>query len=117
VSVCFNGQNIKDSPFDLHVRGVSAEKSSLEVKNRGPLPGASKTGLKIVAIDQDGIPLKQGGDQFTASITINGRPQVGLVFLSFFFLNNTDCFVFGDRTPRPFKTSKTEFTSSCSLQL
>ena len=59
---------------------VSAENSYLEVPDLGALPGTSKIDMKIVAVDQDGTPLKQGGDQFTASITVNGQPQVGVLF-------------------------------------
>ena len=51
-------------------------------KRTPPLP--TNIDLKIVAVDQDGTPLKQGGDQFTSSVAINGQPQVGLVFLFFF---------------------------------
>ena len=91
MSVSFNGQDIKGSPFDLRVHCVSAEQSYLEVNTLFP----SKVDLKIiVAVDHDGTPLKQGGDQFTGSVTINDQPQVGIGFLSFFNLNNTDCFVF-----------------------
>jgi len=48
----------------------------LEVPDLGPFPGTGKIDLKIVAVDQDGTPLKQGGDQFTASITVKGQPEV-----------------------------------------
>jgi len=76
--VSFNGQDIKCSPFELRVHCVSAEQSYLEVPDLSPFPGTGKIDMKIVAVDQDGTPLKQGGDQFTASITINGQPQVGV---------------------------------------
>jgi len=74
--VSFNGQDIKCSPFELRVHCVSAEQSYLEVPDLGPFPGTSKIEMKIVAVDQDGTPLKQGGDQFTASITVKGQPEV-----------------------------------------
>jgi len=80
VSVSFNGQDIKGSPFDLRVHCVSAEQSYLEANT--PFP--TNIDLKIVAVDQNGTPLKQGGDQFTASVTINDKPQVGIVFYSSF---------------------------------
>jgi len=51
-------------------------------KRTPPLP--TNIDLKIVAVDQNGTPLKQGGDQFTASVTINDKPQVGIVFYSSF---------------------------------
>ena len=79
----FNGQNIKGSPFELHIRGVSAEQSFLEVKlnTAGIFPTINeRMDAKIVAVDQDGTPLKQGGDQFTASITVKGQPQVSFCF-------------------------------------
>ena len=60
---------------------VSAENSYLEVPDLGALPGTSKIDMKIVAVDQDGTPFKQGRDQFTASITVKGQPQVS--FISF----------------------------------
>ena len=85
VSVSFNGQDIKGSSFKLRVHCVSAEKSFLEVPDLGALPGTSKIDMKIVAVDQDGTPLKQGGDQFTASITVDDQPQVSVVFLSQLF--------------------------------
>ena len=74
---------------------VSAQQSCLEVPNLDPFPIANQQfDLKIVAIDHHGTPLKQRGDQFTASVTINGQPQVGLVFPFLFHLNTADCFVF-----------------------
>ena len=86
MSVNFNGQDIKGSPFDLRVHCVSAEQSYLEVPNLGPFSSVNQlVDLKIVAIDHHGTPLKQGGDQFTASVTIDDQPQVGLAF-SFIFL-------------------------------
>ena len=95
MSVSFNGQPIKGSPFDLRVHCVSAEESYLEVPDLGPFPAVNQqVDLKIVAVDQDETPLKQGGDKFTASVTINDQPQVGIVFFfSFFspFLSFLDC--------------------------
>ena len=79
VSVSFNGQDIKGSPFELRVHCVSAEQSFLEASSPFPIAN-QQVDLKIVAVDQDGTPLKQGGDQFTASITVNGQPQVGVLF-------------------------------------
>ena len=76
MSVSFNGQDIKGSPFELRVHCVSAEQSFLEASTQFP----TQVDLKIVAVDQDGTPLKQGGDQFTASITVNDQPQVSIVF-------------------------------------
>ena len=85
MSVSFNGQDIKGSPFELRVHCVSAEESYLEVSDLGPLPGTSKIDLKIVVVDQNGTPLKQGGDQFTVSITVNDQPQVGVCYVSQLF--------------------------------
>ena len=82
VSVSFNGQDIKGSPFELCVHCVSDEQSFLEVPDLSPFPGTSKIDMKIVAVDQDGTPLKQGGDQFTASIAVKGQPQVSVCFPS-----------------------------------
>ena len=86
VSVSFNGQDIKGSSFEFRVDCVSAEKSYLEVPDLSPFPGTGKIDMKIVAVDQDGTPLKQGGDQFTASITINGQPQVSFISFKSIFL-------------------------------
>ena len=103
MSVSFNGQDIKGSPFDLRVYCVSAQQSCLEVPILGPFSSVNQlVDLKIVAIDHHGTPLKQGVDQFTASVTINDQPQVDLVFPFLFFLNNADCFAFVDKLPRPF---------------
>ena len=83
MSVSFNGQPIKGSPFDLRVHCVSAEESYLEVPDLGPFPAVNQqVDLKIVAVDQDETPLKQGGDQFTLFITVNGQPQVSFASLS-----------------------------------
>ena len=71
-----HGQEIKGSPFDLRVHCVSADSSFLEVPDLGPFPGLNRVEMKIVAVDQDGTALKQGGDTFTASVTINDQPQV-----------------------------------------
>ena len=82
VSVSFNGQDIKGSSFKLRVHCVSAEQSFLEVKlnTAGIFPTINeRMDAKIVAVDQDGTPFKQGGDQFTASITVNDQPQVSLL--------------------------------------
>ena len=76
----FNGQDIKGSPFDLRVHCVSAEKSFLEAITPFPIPN-QQADLKIVAADQDGTLLEQGGDHF--SVTVNGEPQVGLIFCLF----------------------------------
>jgi len=35
-------------------------------------------------VDQDGTPLTQGGDKFTATLSVNGQPQVS-PSLQFFF--------------------------------
>ena len=78
MSVSFNGQDIQGSPFDLYVHCVSAEKSYLEVITPFPMPN-QQVDLKIVAVDQNGTPLEQGGNQFL--ITVNDQPQVGVVFL------------------------------------
>ena len=76
----FNGQDIKGSPFRLDVHCVSARKSYLDMTDLGPLPGTSEISLDIVAVDEDGTLLEQGGDQFTASVTVNGKPQVSMAF-------------------------------------
>ena len=52
VSVSFNGQDIKGSPFELRVHCVSAEQSFLEASTQFP----TQVDLKIVAVDQDGTP-------------------------------------------------------------
>ena len=90
MSVSFNGQPIKGSPFDLRVHCVSAETSYLEVPDLDPFQTPNQqVGMKIVAVDQDGTSLKQGGDKFTASVMINDQPQVGIVF--FFLSSFLDC--------------------------
>jgi len=81
VSVSFNGQDIQGSPFDLRVHCVSAEQSFLEAITPFPIPN-QQVNMTIVAADQDGTPLKQGGDQFTLFITVNGQPQVSIASLS-----------------------------------
>jgi len=74
VSVTFQGEPVKGSPFELRVHCVSAEKSEL----RGPdTPFIfSECSVTITAVDQDGTPLTQGGDKFTATLSLNGQPQV-----------------------------------------
>ena len=112
MSVSFNGQDIKGSPFDLRVRGVSAEKSYLEVRDLGPLPGAGKFDLNIVAVDQDGTPLKLRGDHFTTSFSVDDKSQVNSSH--FFFLLSVgvdEPFLFfssfsADRLPPPSPTFK-----------
>ena len=68
---------MKGSPFELRVHRVSAEKSEL------PGPGTpfffSEGSVTIIAVDQDGTPLTQGGDEFTATLSVNGQPQVSPV--------------------------------------
>ena len=89
----FNGQDIKGSPFRLDVHCVSARKSYLDMTDLGPLPGTSEISLDIVAVDEDGTLLEQGGDQFTASVTVNGKPQVSMAFFLFseYFLEGCSC--------------------------
>ena len=92
VSVSFNGQDIKGPPFELRVHCVSAEQSILEVKlnTAGIFPTINeRMDAKIVAVDQDGTLLKQGGDQFKASITVDDQPQVSVVFFHNYFLEIT----------------------------
>ena len=74
MSVTFQGEPVKGSPFELRVHCVSAEKSEL----RGPdTPFLFSEGsVTITAVDQDGTPLTQGGDKFTATLSVNGQPQV-----------------------------------------
>ena len=63
---------MKGSPFELRVHCVSAEKSRLEA-----IPFLFSDGsVTITAVDQDGTPLTQEGDEFTATLSVNGQPQV-----------------------------------------
>jgi hypothetical protein len=89
ISVSFNGQDIIGSPFDLHVHCASADASYLEVKDLGPFPMINtKVEMKITAVDQNGTTFKQGGDNFTATVTINGQSQVGFSSSHFFGSTN-----------------------------
>ena len=74
VSVTFQGEPVKGSPFELRVHCVSAEKSKLEAPDTPFLFSGSS--VIITAVDQDGTPLTQGGDKFTATSTVNDQPQV-----------------------------------------
>ena len=74
VSVTFQGEPVKGSPFELRVHCVSAEKSELSGPDTPFL--FSDGSVTIIAVDQDGTPLTQGGDKFTATLTVNGQPQV-----------------------------------------
>ena len=75
MSVTFQGEPVKGSPFELRVHRVSAEKSRLE-----DTPFFFSEGsVTIIAVDQDGTPLTQGGDKFTATLSVNGQPQVSPV--------------------------------------
>jgi len=80
VSVTFQGEPVKGSPFELRVHCVSAEKSRLEApKVTDTLFGPMYDGdikVTVTAVDQDGTPLTQGGDKFTATLSLNGQPQV-----------------------------------------
>lgn len=76
VSITLHGENIKESPFELRVHCVSAEQSFLRVPDSPFL--FSDTSLTITTIDQDGTPLTQGGDQFTATLKVDDQVQVGL---------------------------------------
>ena len=72
MSVTFQGEPVKGSPFELRVHCVSAEKSRLEAT-----PFLFSDGsVTITAVDQDDTPLTQGGDKFTATLSVNGQPQV-----------------------------------------
>jgi len=71
---------VKGSPFELRVHCVSAEKSRLEAKVADTVFGQMYDGdIKVTAVDQDGTPLTQGGDKFTATLSVNGQPQVSPV--------------------------------------
>ena len=74
MSVSFQGEPVKGSPFELRVHCVSALESEL----RGPdTPFLFSEGsVTITAVDQDGTPLTQGGDKFTSTLSVNGQPQV-----------------------------------------
>ena len=72
MSVSFQGEPVKGSPFELRVHCVSAEKSRLEAT---PFL-FSEGSVTITAVDQDGTPLTQGGDKFTGMLSVNGQPQV-----------------------------------------
>jgi len=74
VSVTFQGEPVKGSPFELRVHCVSAEKSRLEATPFFFSDASMK--VTIIAVDQDGTPLTQGGDKFTATLSVNGQPQV-----------------------------------------
>ena len=82
MSVTFQGGSVKGSPFELRVHCVSAEKSRLEAhvpKVTDTVFGQMYDGdikVTITAVDQDGTPLTQGGDEFTATLSVNGQPQV-----------------------------------------
>ena len=77
VSMNVNGQEIKGSPLHFSAYSLSAEASYLEVAELGPFPNINqKIDLKIVAADQNGVLLKEGGGKFSASVTINGNLQV-----------------------------------------
>jgi len=79
VSVTFQGEPVKGSPFELRVHCVSAEKSRLEANITETVFGPmydSDIKVTITAVDQDGTPLTQGGDEFTATLSVNGQPQV-----------------------------------------
>ena len=78
VSVSFQGEPVKGSPFELRVHCVSAEKSSLEanVTDTSFLFSDVSRKVTITAVDQDGTPLTQGGDKFTGMLSVNGQPQV-----------------------------------------
>ena len=69
---------MKGSPFELRVHCVSAEKSCLEanVTDTPFLFSDVSRKVTITAVDQDGTPLTQGGDKFTATLSVNGQPQV-----------------------------------------
>ena len=115
VSVSFNGQDIKGSPFDLGVRCLSAEKSYLEVNPSFPTAN-QPIDLKIVAVDQDGTPLKQGSDQFRASVTFNGQPHGRIVSTElFYFRYHHHVFIVVDRLHRRSQTSRMELTRCHSL--
>ena len=73
MSVTFQGEPVKGSPFELRVHCVSAEKSEL---GDTPFIFSEGTNVTITAVDQDGTPLTQGGDKFTATLSVNGQPQV-----------------------------------------
>ena len=88
VSANLNGEKIRSPPIEFRVPCISAEKSYLEVLNLGPFHSIKQQiDMTIVAVEQDGTPLKQGGHQFVTSVAINGQLQVNLVSLS---LNETD---------------------------
>ena len=72
MSTTLHGENIKGSPFELRVHCVSAENSFLS----GPPFLIGDSSLTITAVDQDGTPLTQGGDQFTAILKVNDQIQV-----------------------------------------
>jgi len=82
VSVTFQGEPVKGSPFELRVHCVSAEKSRLEAQ----VPEVTDTvfgqmfdgdiKVTLTAVDQGGTPLTQGGDKFTATLSVNSQPQV-----------------------------------------
>ena len=79
MSVTFQGEPVKGSPFELRVHCVSAEKSRLEVNVTDTVFGPMYDGnikVTVTAVDQDGTPLTQGGDKFTATLSVNGQPQV-----------------------------------------
>lgn len=64
-----HGENIKGSPFELRAHCVSAEQSFVQVTDSPFF--FSDSSLTITAVDQDGTPLTQGGDEFTARIITN----------------------------------------------
>jgi len=85
VSVTFQGEPVKGSSFELRVHCVSAKKSRLEANVTDTVFGPMYDGdIKVTAVDQDDTPLTQGGDKFTATLSVNGQPQVS-PSLQFFF--------------------------------
>ena len=79
MSVTFKGETVKGSPFELRVHCVSAEKSRLEANVTETVFGPMYDGdikITVTAVDQDDTPLTQGGDKFTATLSLNGQPQV-----------------------------------------
>ena len=84
MSVTFQGEPVKGSPFELRVHCVSAEKSRLEATPF--LFSDVSVKVTITAVDQDGTPLTQGGDKFTATLSVNGQPQVTPVTSVILFL-------------------------------
>ena len=81
MSVTFQGEPVKGSPFELRVHCVSAEKSELSGPDTPFL--FSDGSVTIIAVDQDGTPLTQGGDEFTATLSVNGQPQVSPNYFSY----------------------------------